>query len=84
MEEATWGKEPQMTRLQAYEKIIELAEAGKPGELTTIVCEAAGIGFETFLKFSQLDKETQVSVIRKLARSIKLHYLTEKYGHCSQ
>jgi len=73
-----------MDRRQAYVEIMRIAEAGTPGELTTTVCEAAGISLDTFLQFAQLDKETQVSVIRKLARSIELHYLTDVYGHCSQ
>lgn len=73
-----------MKKLEAAKKIIELAEEENPGQLSTVLCAAIGIPFDTFLQFSQMKKEDQVSGLKKLAAQLELHVLTEELGHCSQ
>ena len=73
-----------MTKSEAIDKIMEMANGGNPGELTTGVCEALDISFDSFLKFSQLDEKGQKRVVQGLALALALEFGTEKFGHCSQ
>lgn len=76
--EAGWTKES--SKLE----VIKMNQEGRAGELTTGMCEALDISFESFLKFAQLKDEEQAIVIEKLAGIFILEINTDKFGHCSQ
>lgn len=69
-----------MTKLEAAKKIIELADAETPGQLSTVICQAVGISFDTFLWFSQMRKIDQVSGLKRLAQQLKLYVVKEELG----
>ena len=72
------------TKKSAMEEVIKMHREGRAGELTTGICEALDISFESFLKFAQLDEKSQENVIEKLAGLFILSMGVEKFGHCSQ
>ena len=74
---------PQWTKRTAAIAVIEMSEVGRT-DLTTGMCEALVISFESFLRFSQADDETRATIIRKLAGICELTVMTEDLGHCSQ
>ena len=61
-----------LTKEDVTKEIVNMAERGEPGRLSTTMCEVIGVSFENFLKFSQLDKDAQLVVIRKLASILEL------------
>ena len=69
-----------MTKVEAMKAVIDMAERGKPGELSTSMCEILGISLDSFLQFAQLDSSQQLKVVQGLS----LHFLTDIHGHCSQ
>lgn len=82
-ENPAWHGIPR-TQAEAIQRIIEMAEAGKPGHLTTGICELVGINFDQFLQFAQADENVQLKVVRGLAEHFILKQKTEDLGHCSQ
>lgn len=72
------------TKQTAMEEVIKMNQEGRAGELTTGMCEALGISFESFLKFAQLDENAQASVIKRLAGMFILSLGVEKFGHSAQ
>jgi hypothetical protein len=75
---STWTKQT------AMEEVIKMNQEDRAGELTTGMCEALGISFESFLKFAQLDEKSQAIVIEKLAGIFILSLGVDKFGHCAQ
>ena len=73
-----------IARAEAIKRLIEIAEAGTPGEFTTVMAELIGINFDQFLKFAQADFDVQLRVIRGLAEHFTMKQKTEDLGHCSQ
>ena len=76
--------EPIWTKVTAQAEVILMHKEGRAGDLTTGMCEALDISFESFLKFAQLDEDSQTIVIEKLAGIFILAAGVEKFGHCSQ
>jgi hypothetical protein len=56
-----------MDKRQAMEEVIKLSKETRPGGLTTGMCDALEISFESFLKFCQLGDKGQLRVINSLA-----------------
>jgi hypothetical protein len=75
--ETTW------TKKDAKLEVIKMNQEDRAGELTTGMCEALDISFESFLKFAQIDAERQAIVIERLADIFILERVP-KFGHCSQ
>jgi hypothetical protein len=63
-----------MTPKEAMIEIVKISRAGTPGKLSTVMCAAVGIPFETFLRFSQMKKEDQVIGLKKLADQFETDY----------
>lgn len=61
-----------MDKRQAMEEVIKLDKEGRAGELSTGMCDALDISFESFLKFAQINKKRQAFVVHELAKMFKL------------
>lgn len=72
------------TEQTAKEAVIKMNQEGRPGDLTTGMCEALNISLDNFLCFAQLTPDAQATVIKKLAGMFILELGINKFGHCSQ
>ena len=71
------------TKEEAMAEVIRMGQAGEYN-LSTGMCEALGISFDSFLKFAQCEKSVQKTVVKKLAGILELHVGLDKFGHCGQ
>lgn len=73
-----------MTKREAIQMVIEMADTGRHGDLTTGVCEALGIGMDTFLRYSQASDESRLKALKALAGQYEMILLTRDLGHGGQ
>lgn len=69
------------SRREAMQMVIEMAESGRHGDLTTVVCESLGIGMDTFLRYSQASDESRMKALKALASQYEMILLTLDLGH---
>jgi hypothetical protein len=74
-----------ITREQAVDIVIEIAEGGNLINFTTAVMSALGFNVDEFFPlFHQLSRESQLRALRGLADFLSLQRAVDKFGHCSQ